>query len=374
MSSASSPLFAPLNVGDMKLAHRVVMAPMTRLRADSSYVIGDATVEYYRQRSAVPGTFVITEFVTISSEAGGFPNMPGAYTDAQIAAWKKVVDAVHANGSYIFLQIGSLGRVGYPSILHAEGHPYVSSSPVPLAGRDETPVEMSESDIKRYVENYAKVAHAAVHVAGFDGVEIHACNGGLAEQFIQDTVNKRTDKYGGSIENRARYLFEVTEAVSQAVGDKRIGVRFSPWSKGQGMGMVDPIPTYSHIISGLAKGHPELAYIHMIEPGIESSATVPVDIQADGKMPSNDFAYELWSPRPYLTAGGYTAESAKEAAEKRDNVAVVMGRPFIANPDLPYRILHNLELAASDNSTWYTTGTEATKGYIDYPSAVSAQA
>ncbi|KAG9084774.1 hypothetical protein FS749_004970 [Ceratobasidium sp. UAMH 11750] len=159
----------------MTLAHRIVMAPMTRLRADSAYLVGDATVEYYGQRSAVSGTFLITECVTVSPEAGGFPNLPGAYNDAQIAVWKKVAEAVHANGSYVFLQIGALGRVGYPEVLHAEGHPYVSSSPTPLEGRSETPAELSESDIKQYIENYAKVAHNAVHVAGFDGVEIHAC-------------------------------------------------------------------------------------------------------------------------------------------------------------------------------------------------------
>ncbi|KAG8746200.1 hypothetical protein FRC10_005716 [Ceratobasidium sp. 414] len=331
MSNAPSKLFTPLRIGYMTLAHRIVMAPMTRLRADSSYVVGDATVEYYGQRSAVPGTFIVTECATVSSDAGGFPNLPGAYSGTQIAAWKKVADAVHANGSYVFLQLGALGRVGYPEILHAAGHPYVSSSPTPLDGRSETPTELSESDIKQYIESYAKAAHNAVHVAGFDGVEIHACNGGLTEQFIQDVVNKRTDKYGGSIENRARYLLELTEAVTRAVGDKRVGIRFSPWSKGQGMGMTDPISTYQYIISELAKRHPEFAYIHMIEPGIESAADAPIIPLADGTMPSNDFAYQLWSPRPYLTAGGYTANSAKGVSEKWENAAVVMGRPFISN-------------------------------------------
>ncbi|KAG9119357.1 hypothetical protein FRC07_005659 [Ceratobasidium sp. 392] len=374
MSNSTSKLFAPLRVGDMTLAHRIVMAPMTRLRADSTYTVGDGTVEYYKQRSTVPGTFIITECVTVAPGAGGFPNFPGAFNDAQIAAWKKVADAVHANGSYIFLQISALGRVAYPEILHAEGHPYVSSSPTHLEGRSETPIELSESDIKRYIEHYTSVARNAVHVAGFDGVEIHACNGGLTEQFIQDVVNKRTDKYGGSIENRARYLLELTAAVSEAVGDKRIGIRFSPWSKGQGMGMADPIPTYRYIISELASRHPELAYIHMIEPGIEAASDVPVAALADGTLPSNDFAYQAWSPRPYLTAGGYTAESAKEVSDKRENAVIVMGRPFISNPDLPRKILNGQELVESDKSTWYGAGPESIKGYADYQPAVLVQA
>ncbi|KAG8687533.1 hypothetical protein FRC09_013441 [Ceratobasidium sp. 395] len=374
MSTTSSKLFTPLRVGDMTLAHRIVMAPMTRLRADSAYVIGDAAIEYYKQRSTVPGSFVITECASVSAEAGGFPNLPGAYSDAQVAAWKKIIDAVHANGSYIFLQLGALGRVGMPEVLAAEGHPYVSSSPTPLEGRSKAPTELTESDIKRYVENYAKAAHNAVHAAGFDGVEIHACNGGLTDQFIQDVVNKRTDKYGGSIENRARYLFEITEAVSKAVGDKRIGIRFSPWGKVQEMGMADPVPTYQYIISELAKRHPEFAYIHMIELDAEAASDAPISARADGTLPSNDFAYELWSPRPYLTAGGYTAKSAKETSEKRENAVIVMGRPFISNPDLPRRILYGQELADSDKSTWYSPGPESVKGYTDYQVAVAVQA
>ncbi|KAF8600095.1 putative NADPH2 dehydrogenase chain OYE2 [Ceratobasidium sp. AG-I] len=366
MSSVSSPLFSPLLVGDLTLAHRVIMAPMTRLRASNDGVVGDATVEYYSQRSAVPGTLIISEGTSIAAETGGFPNLPGIHSDAQIAAWKKVTDAIHANGSYAYLQIAALGRVGYPEVVHAAGFPYVSSSAIQIKGRSEAPVELSESEVKRHVELYAQAARNAVDQSGFDGVEIHACNGSLIDQFMQDVANKRTDKYGGSIENRARFVLEVTEAVTKAVGDKRVGIRFSPWSKGQEMGMRNPIPTYSYIISELVKQHPELAYIHMIQPGIESSGEGVPQALDEGVEPSNDFAYNLWTPRTYITGGGYTPTSASETVSKSENTGVALGRLFISNPDLPVRIRSGYTLAASDPSTHYTPGD---KGYTDYPSA-----
>lgn len=365
----SFKLFSPLRVGSLTLAHRVVMAPMTRLRATDDGAVADITAKYYSQRSSVPGTLVISEGTTVAAEAGGIPNGPGIYTDAQVAGWKKVVDAVHANGSYIFLQIAALGRMGYPERLHAAGYPYVSSSATQQDGRSEAPVGLSEEDIKRYVGMYAEGARRAVHEAGFDGVEIHACNGSLVEQFIEDVVNKRTDNYGGSIENRSRFVLEVTEAVVAKVGAEHTGIRFSPWNYQNGMGMRNPIPTYTHIIAELAKRHSGLAYIHLIEATRDSAGKVSTQSLDEGVTVSNDFAYQLWSPRPYLTAGGYDANSASETVEKLENAAIVIGRPFIANPDLPTRIRSGLELAISDPSTHYTPGPEAVIGYIDYPTA-----
>ncbi|KAB5592696.1 NADH:flavin oxidoreductase/NADH oxidase [Ceratobasidium theobromae] len=349
----------------MTLAHRIAMAPMTRLRATQDGVVTDLTAKYYSQRSTVPGTFIISEAAAIATEAGGFSNLPGIHSDTQVAGWKKVVDAVHANGSYIYLQIGSLGRVAHPEIVHASGHPYVSSSPTKLKERSEVPVELSKDDIERYIQMYAEAAARAVHEAGFDGIELHACNGGLPEQFIQDVVNKRTDRYGGSIENRSRFVLEVVDAIASKIGAERTGVRFSPWK----MGMSNPIPTYSYIISQLAKHHPKLAYIHMIEPGINSANEGATQTLDEGVTASNDFAFQLWSPRPYLTGGGYTAKSAAEASGRLENSAIVLGRMFISNPDLPLRIRAGLELADSDRSTHYTLGPEAAKGYTDYPPA-----
>ncbi|KAJ1307957.1 hypothetical protein OPQ81_002034 [Rhizoctonia solani] len=366
--STTSKLFNPLHVGDLTLAHRIVMAPMTRLRATPDGVVTDITAEYYSQRSAVPGTLLIAEAVSVAAEGGGFPNLPGFFNDTQVVGWKKVVEAVHANGSYIYLQIAALGRVGYPDILHAGGHPYVSSSPSKLDSRSETPTELSQNEIKRYVGLYAEAARRAVHEAGFDGVEVHACNGSLIDQFIQDVVNKRTDNYGGSIENRSRFVLDIVDAIVENIGSKRTGIRFSPWSKGQEMGMRNPIPTYTYIISELAKRHPELAYIHMIEPGINSAENGTTQELDEGIIASNDFAFQIWTPRTYLTGGGYDHRSAPKAADMLENTAIVIGRLFISNPDLPLRIKAGLEPVASDPSTYYIPGPESIKGYTDYPS------
>ncbi|KAG8744285.1 hypothetical protein FRC10_010448 [Ceratobasidium sp. 414] len=247
MSSAPSKLFTPLQIGDISLAHRIVMAPMTRMKANNDFVLEDVTVQYYAQRSIVPGTLIISEAAIIAAEGMAFPNLPGIYNKAQIAAWRKarspvivytlkclhsrteqVADAVHTNESYIYLQITAAGRVAYPELLHSQGFPYVSSSPVQLKSRPEVPAEMTELDIERYIKHYAQAARNVVQEAGLDGVEIHACNGGLVDQFIQDVVNKRTDKYGSSVEKRSRFALDVVEAVSKAVGEKRVGIRFSP--------------------------------------------------------------------------------------------------------------------------------------------------
>ena len=345
------------------------MAPMTRLRATPDGVVTEVTAEYYSQRSKVPGTLIISEAAVIAAEAGGFPNLPGIYTEPQVAAWKKVVEAVHANNSSIYLQIVAGGRVGYPEILHAAGHPYVSSSPTKLDSRSETPTELSVSEIKRYVEMYAEATRRAVHEAGFDGVELHACNGSLIDQFTQDVVNKRTDQYGGSVENRSRFVLEVTDAIVSEIGPRRTGIRLSPWSKGQDMGMKNPIPTYSYIVSELALRHPELAYAHVIEPGINGDDNGFAQGLDEGVTPSNGFIYQLWAPSPYLTAGGCDTASALQAVHRLVNTGVVFGRLFISNPDLPLRIRDGVELANSDKTTHYSLGPESTKGYIDYPPA-----
>lgn len=203
-----SKLFSPLSIGNMTLAHRIAMAPMTRLRATQDGVVTELTAKYYSQRSTVPGTFIISEAAAIATEAGGFSNLPGIHSDTQVAGWKKVrslyacshleypayaiiiqvVDAVHANGSYIYLQIGSLGRVAHPEIVHASGHPYVSSSPTKLKERSEVPVELSKDDIERYIQMYAEAAARAVHEAGFDGIELHACKYGALLEYFGEVV------------------------------------------------------------------------------------------------------------------------------------------------------------------------------------------
>ncbi|KAG8717614.1 hypothetical protein FRC08_007097 [Ceratobasidium sp. 394] len=367
--STPSNLFEPLQIGDLTLQHRIVLAPLTRFRADDAHVHRDLATEYYKQRSQVPGTLLITEATFIAAEAGGFANVPGIWSDDQIAAWKKVVDAVHANGSYIYLQLWALGRAADPAVIRAEGHPYVSSSATRLEGQSEDPQALTKEDIKRYVSLYVQAAKNAVHKAGFDGVEIHSANGYLPDQFLQDTCNQRTDEYGGSVEKRARFTLEITDAVVAAVGVKKTGIRFSPWSRFQDMCMEDPVPTFSYVVEELVKRHPDLAYIHFAEPRVSGDGDA--DSAHNPVRESNDFAREIWAPRPFISAGGFTLDTATAHADKHANEAVAFGRLFISNPDLPERFLAGAALTKYNRATFYTPGPV---GYTDYPRAQKVNA
>ncbi|KAB5588109.1 inactive dehydrogenase EasA [Ceratobasidium theobromae] len=372
-SGASSRLFDPLQVGDITLQHRVIMAPLTRYRADKNHVHGDLAVQYYGQRAEVPGTLLITEATFIAAEAGGYEYIPGIWNEAQIAAWKRIVEAVHSKGSFIFLQLWALGRSAEPKVLAAEGLPYVSSSPIPLTGIPEVPRELAKEDIRRYVGLYAQAAKNAVEKAGFDGVEIHSANGYLLDQFLQDVCNKRTDEYGGSVENRTRFTLEVTDAVVAAIGVKKTAIRFSPWSRFQDMRMDDPIPTFSYLMEQLAQRHPELAYVHFVEPRVSGDNEVghAHEVGTPKHPDSNDFARKIWGSRPLLIAGGYKPDTAAAAAEQYPNAGIVFGRYFLANPDLPERLRMGIALNHYDRKTFYTNGAE---GYIDYPRAAKVTA
>lgn len=253
---SSSKLFSPIDVGRMTLQHRVVLAPMTRMRASQDGVPGSLVNEYYTQRASVPGTLLITEATIISAQAVGIPGIPGIYSDEQVAAWKEastlvdlaslytaylvshfmqVVDSVHSKGSFIYLQIAALGRVANRQYLEAKGLPYVSASSVPPPGSADTvpPRPLTLAEIEQYVKDFEIAAFNAVYRAGFDGVEVHAGNGSLIDQFLHESANQRTDQYGGPIENRARFLFEVVHAVVKAVGEERTSVRLTPWYQGE---------------------------------------------------------------------------------------------------------------------------------------------
>ncbi|CAE6446809.1 unnamed protein product, partial [Rhizoctonia solani] len=229
------------------------------------------------------------------------------------------------------------GRAADPRVLAKEGHPYVSSSASVLERHEypaTPPRELSKTEIHHYIQNYAQAAKNAVIEAGFDGVEIHAANGYLIDQFNQDICNKRTDEYGGSIENRSRFALEVLEAVVGAVGAKRTGIRFSPWTRFQGMRMKNPIPTFAYLVSEIAQRHPDLAYVHFIEP-VASGSSGAEDESRDrdpvnDTLTSNDFARIIWQPRPFFSAGGFNPESAFLEAETKD-VCIIIGRYFISN-------------------------------------------
>ncbi|KAA1472713.1 NADH:flavin oxidoreductase/NADH oxidase [Dentipellis sp. KUC8613] len=359
--NSTPKLFQPYQFGDIALKHRVVLAPLTRFRANDEHVHGDLAVEYYSQRASVPGTLIITEGAFIAPQAGGYDNVPGIWSDDQIAGWKRVTDAVHAKGSYIIVQLWSVGRVADPEQLKRENPAFdlVSASDIPVTGGPK-PRALTKDEIKEYVQFYATAAANAVHKAGFDGVEVHCGNGYLLDQFIQDVSNRRTDEYGGSVEGRARFPLEIVEAVTRAVGQKRVGIRFSPWGTFQDMRMEDPKPTFAYLATQLRDKYPDFGYIHMTEPRVSGA----LDAQPE-EGDSNQFIRDIW-PRngTYLTAGGYKRATAIEAAEK-DDALVVFGRSFLANPDLPFKLKKDLKLNPYDRDTFYVA--KSPVGYIDYP-------
>ncbi|KAI9432664.1 hypothetical protein H4582DRAFT_1820660 [Lactarius indigo] len=360
MASKVPKLFQPIRVGTANLQHRVVLAPMTRVRADAQYVHGPLAVEYYKQRTSVPGTLAITEATFIAAQAAGYKNMPGIWNDKQIAAWKSVTDAVHANASSIFLQLWALGRAANTDILRESGmYPFVAPSAIPIKD-GEAPRPLTVEEIKEYIQLFATAAENAVLKAGFDGVEIHAANGYLPDQFLQTNSNARTDEYGGSIENRTRFVLEIADKLVKAVGANKVGIRLSPWSTYQGMRMPDPIPTFAELVTRIRDNHPDFAYIHVLDP--------PADDNSSGA--SNKVLRDIWGDRPYIANTDFQRDSAIETVEKEGGL-VSFARHFIANPDLPLRLKENIELAQPNHETIYSPGAE---GYTDYPFATEAKA
>ncbi|KAI9849183.1 MAG: Chanoclavine-I aldehyde reductase fgaOx3 [Thelocarpon superellum] len=358
---SSSRLFEPLRIGNVQLKHRVVMAPLTRYRADDQHVHTPMAIEYYTQRAAVPGTLLITEATFISPRASGYNNVPGIYNQAQIKAWKAITDAVHAKGSFIFCQLWALGRAAKAEIVATEpgNLGVVSASAIPISPDLAVPRALTEPEIHAFIADYASAAKNAIE-AGFDGVEIHGANGYLVDQFTQDVSNRREDQWGGSIENRARFGLEVTKAVVAAVGKERTAIRLSPWSTFQAMKMADPVPQFSYLVRGLQELG--LAYLHLVESRIAGSQ----DIEATHSV---DFAIDLWgTTSPVLIAGGFQPDSAKRTADeiyKDRDVAVVFGRYFVSNPDLPFRLQQGIDFTPYERPKFYNA--KSADGYVTYP-------
>ncbi|PFH48787.1 hypothetical protein AMATHDRAFT_64614 [Amanita thiersii Skay4041] len=375
MTSTTTPkLFQPIKVGPLNLEHRIVHAPLTRFKntKHGCVPVQPMVKEYYSQRATTPGTFIIGEATLISDKVGGYHNVPGIYTDEQIDSWKQVVSAVHEKGSYMFCQLWALGRVAEPWVLRETNppRPYVAPSPTEMPDHNygELPREYTKAEIKEVVRLYVQAAKNAVFKAGFDGIEIHGANGYLFDQFLQDMTNFRSDEYGGSIENRSRFGFEVVDAIADAIGEERMGIRLSPWSPFQGMGMEDPIPQFAHFVSTLKMRHPKLAYIHVIEPRIDGPTDRSSPIK---KHESNDFLRAIWKPGVYIAAGGFDREKALVEAEETGGL-VTFGRHFLANPDLPVRLQKNISLNKYHRPTFYipVDGAEnPSAGYTDYPFA-----
>ncbi len=365
MSSAS--LFTPLAVGPYTLKHRIAMAPLTRMRARPDSLAARAlNADYYAQR-ATPGGLIIAEASQIMQQGQGSPNTPGIYSDAQIAGWKQVTDAVHAKGGIIFLQLWHVGRASHSSF-QPNGALPVSASSIAIAGKTrsasgeavdyETPRALETHEIPGIIEAYRQAARNAM-AAGFDGVELHGANGYLIEQFLQSRSNMRTDRYGGSIENRARLMMDATQALIDVWGADRVGVRLSPYGVANDSGEADPMPLYSHVIGELGKRG--LAYLHFVEPRSSGAGRAEVDHK---NVPS---AAELFRPQwkgVLITAGGFTAETAEAAVAAGHADIIAFGRAFIANPDLPQRVRMNVPFTPYQRATFY--GGDVV-GYTDYP-------
>jgi N-ethylmaleimide reductase len=356
---STADLFQPLTLGRFTLSHRVVMAPLTRMRAGAGNVPQPVNAEYYRQRAS-KGGLLITEATPVTPTGHGYPQTPGIHTADQVEGWKAVTEAVHDKGGLIFAQLWHVGRISHSSLQPGGGLP-VSASAIPAAGNAltatwqqvpfETPRALDTAEIPALIEAYRQAAKNA-EAAGFDGVEIHSANGYLLQQFLESRTNHRTDAYGGSIENRVRLVLEVVEAVVGVLGADRVGIRLSPFTKANDSGEDDPRPLYSHLLSKLAPFG--LAYLHMVEARAENGE--PAKLSVDALRP-------LW-PGVLIAADGYTGATATTAVASGRADAVAFGRLFIANPDLPERLRRDAPLNAYDRATFYG-GAEA--GYTDYP-------
>ncbi|KAK4640749.1 hypothetical protein QC761_606330 [Podospora bellae-mahoneyi] len=365
---SDSKLFQPLKLTpSITLKHRIAMAPLTRFRSSDEHVpIVPLMKEYYSQRASAPGgTLLVTEGTFISPTAGGMNNVPGIWSKEQIAAWKEITDGVHAQGSFVYLQLWALGRAALGDVAKAEGFTVKAPSAIAIPDTDGvvTPEEMTIDDIKQKIAEYAQAAKNAIE-AGFDGVEIHGANGYLVDQFIQDNSNQRTDEYGGSIENRSRFAVEVVDAVTAAVGEEKVGIRLSPWSVFQGMKMKNPVPQFSDVIRKISERHPNMSYLHLVETRIAGNR----DEANDNDEERLDFALDIWKG-PVLIAGGLTPETARklvdEELKERDNVVTAFGRYFISTPDIVFRIREGIDLNQYDRSSFYIP--KSPKGYIDQP-------
>ncbi|HEY9850823.1 MAG TPA: alkene reductase [Leptolyngbyaceae cyanobacterium] len=370
--SVNLDLFSPVQVGRYTLPNRIVMAPLTRNRAGEGDTQGPINATYYRQRASAG--LIVSEGSQISPQGLGYPNTPGIYSQAQIEGWRLVTDAVHEVGGRIFLQLWHVGRSSHPD-LQLNGELPVAPSAIAPVGMAMTytgekpfvtPRALEISEIPGIVEQYRRGAENAL-AAGFDGVEIHGANGYLLDQFLHDGSNHRTDEYGGSIENRARLLMEVTQAVTEVWGSDRVGVRLSPSGTFNSMSDSDPKALFTYVADALNRF--DLAYLHLVEPRINEDSLnrwKKSNVKDDGEEEGLTSRYFRSIYRgTIISAGGYDRELGNATIAAGDADLIAYGRLFISNPDLPERFARNAPLNSYDRSTFYGGGV---KGYIDYPS------
>jgi N-ethylmaleimide reductase len=354
-------LFEPFNLAGLPLANRTAMAPMTRTRATDDRVPTELMRDYYAQRASAG--LIVTECVAVRDDSAGIIRAPGIYTEAQVKGWRMVTDAVHAASGRIYLQLWHGGRISHPSLqpggdppiapsaVAAEGLIYVPEGRVPYP----VPRALALAEIAPIIEAFGTGAANAKR-AGFDGVELHGAFGYLPDQFLQDETNQRTDRYGGSVENRARFMLEITEAMIAAWDRERVGIKLSPSSRFYGQRDNDAAATFGHAARSLdAMG---VGYLHLMEPSPADISTGTVQIENVTQTMRPLFKGTL------ITNGGYDRTRAEAILESGDADMVSFGVPFIANPDLVKRMRANAAFNAPDPSTFYGEGP---KGYTDYP-------
>ncbi|MDX6497441.1 MAG: N-ethylmaleimide reductase [Blastocatellia bacterium] len=350
-------LFDPLRVGNLELDNRIIMAPMTRSRASDDGIQPPYAAEYYSQRASAG--LIISEATNISPLAKGYVRTPGIYTHEQIESWRPIPEAVHARGGRIFLQIFHTGRIALPDFLPEHTQP-VAPSAVRAKGQnytDEgmkefvTPREITREEIAQTVRDFAAAATNAI-TAGFDGVELHAASGYIVQQFLTTNANLRSDEYGGSIENRARFLFEVLDAMIAAIGPERVGVKFSPNIPFNDIEEADADVLYPYILEWLNDRN--IAYVHVADYTGKVHAKLRAVYQG-----------------VYFAGAGFSKESGEALVEQGGADAIVFGTKLLANPDLPERFRRNASLNEPDQSTFYMPGEH---GYTDYPTLAAAEA
>lgn len=360
--TSTNNLFSPVQLGAYTLPNRIVMAPMTRLRAVNS-IANSLMATYYAQRASAG--LIISECTMVSPLSNGYMNCPGIYSSEQVEGWKQVTEAVHAKGGKIFLQLWHSGRISHPSLLNGE-FPVAPSAIAPVGTLHtpigkvniDTPRALETEEIPEIVAQFRKGAENAMK-AGFDGVELHGAFGYLIDQFLQDGSNQRSDIYGGSIENRARFLLEVMDAVTGVWGSDRVGIKLSPSNTFYGMQDSNPKATFTYVIDALNRY--SLAYIHLMEPNEQDLATREV---LNPVLPIFRPIYK----GTIISNGGYDKSKANTVIAAGDADLVSFGKLFISNPDLPQRFAADAELNAPNPRTFYGMGdNNLEQGYTDYP-------
>jgi len=365
MHNQKTSIDKKVKIGAYELSNRVVMAPLTRMRANENLALADLHAEYYKQRASAG--LIITEASQISLQAQGYPFTPGIYNTAQIEGWQKVTQAVHQEGGRIFIQLWHVGKISHsslredqslpvaPSAIAAKGNAFASDwSRVPY----EVPHALSQEEIQSIIKDYKTAAQNALE-AGFDGIELHAANGYLIEQFLRSVSNTREDQYGGSIENRSRFLFEVLDAILSVWPSDKVGIRISPYFEGPIALEPDTFSLYDYVIKGLDQYN--LAYLHLIET---KGSTGDFDLnkpQIDDLLVAR---YRALYTGAIIAAGGFDQDRANETLEKGYADAIAFGRAYISTPDLAYRLTHSIEPNPVDYTSVSGGGA---KGYTDYP-------